>query len=115
MKNHSFSAVELLEPRIAPAAVLTFTDVDGDLAKIISSKGSKADLEAAMTTTPSGMGLRIDVINLSKDSVFNGTSLKVLATTPAGGMGDGLVNVDRIDAADDAGDAMDQGLNLGTV
>lgn len=115
MKNHSFSAVEPLEPRIAPAAVLTFIDVDGDVVKITSSKGSKAALEAAVSTVPDGMGFKINLIDLSKNPVFNGTSLKVIATTPTGWLGDGLVNVDRIDAADDGADAMDQGLNLGTI
>lgn len=115
MKNHSFSAVESLEPRIAPAAVLTFPDVDGDVVKITSSKGSNAALEAAVSTAADGMGFKINLIDLSKNPVFNGTSLKVVATTPAGGAGDGLVKVDRIDAADDMADNKDFGLNLGAI
>jgi hypothetical protein len=42
MKTPSF--IEPLETRIAPAAVLTFTDVDGDIVTITSSKGTLADL-----------------------------------------------------------------------
>ncbi len=68
-----------------------------------------------VTTAPEGVGSKILLIDLSENPVFNNTSLKVLATKPAGGAGDGLVNVDRIDAGDDGQDATDFGLNLGTV
>ena len=40
--------IEPLENRIAPASVLTFTDIDGDSVKVISSAG---DLNAAGVAT----------------------------------------------------------------
>ena len=39
-------SIEILESRIAPAA-LTFTDSDGDRVRILSSNGSADDLSAA--------------------------------------------------------------------
>ena len=115
MKNQTLPFLEMLEPRIAPAAVLTFTDVDGDTIKIVTSKGTNAELAAVVKLTAMGMGQEIDGINLSANPVFSGTNLSITATTPEGGAGDGFVLVDRIDALDDAGDANDTGLNLGSV
>jgi hypothetical protein len=107
MKNHAI--VEALESRIAPAAVFTFTDVDGDAVTVKTSKGSNADLAAVITTsTPAGSvagGLKLDTINLAMNPVFDGTDLSVTAKPgPLGG--DGLVNVARIGAI---------GLDLGVV
>jgi hypothetical protein len=45
--NTSNSIVEALESRIVPAAVFTFTDVDGDAVTVKTSKGTNADLSAA--------------------------------------------------------------------
>jgi len=40
MKTARFSSIEPLESRIAPSAVFTFTDVDGDTAQSSSTKGT---------------------------------------------------------------------------
>lgn len=101
--------IEPLEARIAPAAVLTLTDVDGDLVTIKTSKGTNADLAAVVTTSmPAGSvpgGVAIDTINLAANAIFDGTNLSVTAKPgPLGG--DGLVNVASITAL---------GLDLGTV
>ena len=40
------TSIEILESRIAPAAI-TFTDFDGDRVKITVSKGTSADIRAA--------------------------------------------------------------------
>jgi hypothetical protein len=51
MKN--YTSVEPLETRIAPAAIFTFIDVDGDAVTVKTSKGTNADLAAVITTTAS--------------------------------------------------------------
>ena len=105
-------AIECLEARIAPAAVLTFTDIDGDSILVKTSKGTSDDLKPLITTEAMGMGVAIREIDLSKAwTIFDGTTLSVLVTKK-GASGDGLVNVRYIDAAayNDGGD-----MNLGSV
>lgn len=104
------STIEPLEPRIAPAGIMTLTDVDGDLITIKTSKGTSSDLAAmgvVVTSTPSGSvqnGVQIDSINLT-NVLFDGTDISVTAKRgPTGG--NGLVNVLRINAT---------GNDLGTV
>src|SRR5688500_17289997 len=105
------SVIELLEGRIAPAALLTFIDADGDSVTIKTSKGANADLAPLITTETSGMGVAIREIDLSKaSSIFDGTDLSVLVTKAA--TGDGLVNVRYIDAA---GFTDGNDMNLGRV
>src|SRR5262249_27596031 len=43
------AVIEPLEARIAPAAVFTFTDVDGDLVTVKTSKGTNDQLAALIT------------------------------------------------------------------
>jgi hypothetical protein len=92
--------IEILENRIAPAGVVTFTDVDGDIVKVTSTKGTTAQLESALTI----VGGQLQKIDLT-DLVFNGTNLSVFVV-PQTASGDGFVNVGFIDATD---------FNLGTV
>jgi hypothetical protein len=51
----SASVIEPLEARIAPAAVVMITDLDGDKVAIKTNKGTVEQLTAALTL--SGMGL----------------------------------------------------------
>lgn len=88
----SVAFVEPLDARIAPAALLTYTDVDGDLVKIIVSKGT---LTGHATFTESGVGQHLDLLNLTDDS-FAGT--KLIFKVKAGPNGDGFANVGFIDA-----------------
>ena len=104
-----YAGIELLESRIAPAAMVHFIDVDGDAVTIKTSKGTTADLMAVvMTSVPPGAvpgGVQIDNISLTFIAVFDGTDLSVTAKPgPLGG--DGLVNVAIINATSQ---------NLGTV
>ena len=41
-----FPQIEWLEARIAPAAVFTYADVDGDLVTVKTSKGTNDDLKS---------------------------------------------------------------------
>jgi hypothetical protein len=110
-------AIESLESRIVPAAVFTFTDVDGDLAKIVTSKGTSVELAAVMVAQASGMGTAIREIDLSKNAgVFEGTNLLV-SVTQKGENGDGRVNIGYIDAAATNGSMLGDGIGLalGTV
>ena len=104
MRHHAPSP-EPLEARIAPA-VFTFTDVDGDLVTLSTSKGTDSDLASVVQPhlLASGVGFQLQEIGLKDDAIFQGTNL-VVASTATGG-GDGLVNVGYIDAT---------GLDLGSV
>lgn len=54
MKNNaSYSIIEGLETRIAPAAIFTFTDADGDLVTVETSKGTNTELNAAISSMAS--------------------------------------------------------------
>ncbi len=103
--------IEPLEARISPAAVVTFTDVDGDLVTVKTSKGATADLAAILTLVTEGLGKRLQEIDFSLNgAVFTGTNLSVTAKRTGVG-GDGLVNVGYIDASTgNGGAALDLGL-----
>src|SRR5438552_1855842 len=119
------SAVERLESRIAPAAMFTYTDVDGDLVTIKTSKGADDQLKAILTPshfTAAGLGMQLNEIDFSADATtFAGTDLTITAkphdpnpddadTTIRG---DGLVNIGRLDAAKSDGDGV--ALDLGAI
>lgn len=86
--------IEPLEARIAPAAVFTFTEADGDLVTIKTSLGSNAQLAAAITLGPGNQ--YIHEINLNS-AAFAGSNLSV-TSTPGGVAGDGFVNVGMVEA-----------------
>lgn len=113
--DRNISRIETLEARIAPAAVFVFTDVDGDTVTVKTSKGTNADLAAALTfSDPNPANPRqLQTINLSgppgPSSPFAGTDLSVTAKRSALG-GDGRVNVGYIDATgNDGGNHVDLG------
>lgn len=85
MTTPAFSrpAVERLESRIAPAAVFTFTDTDGDTVTVKTSKGSDLDLPGVLQRTGSGMGEQLQVVDL-RDAKWAGTKLTITATKPDG-------------------------------
>lgn len=84
---------ELLESRIAPAGVVIFTDVDGDIVTVKSSKGTQQALEDALTfSAPSGPR-QLQSINFEQPN-FLETNLTI--TSKQAGGGDGLVNVGQI-------------------
>ncbi len=107
-------SVEPLESRIAPAAVFTYTDVDGDKVTIATSKGSNAELAAAGVLTfnnAADVPRQLQKIDLSLNPVFAGTDLSVTAKRIGPG-GDGVTAVGFIDASANGGGTA---LNLGTV
>ncbi len=85
-------SIEPLETRIAPAAVFTFTDVDGDLVKITTTLGTNAELAAAVTE----VGGQLRLLDL-RAAVFQNTNVTASVLTKSA-TGDGLVNLGRIDA-----------------
>src|SRR4051794_10954252 len=88
--------IEPLEARIAPAS-LTFTDLDGDLVTISSSKGTRDQL---FTATGGGSGLldhQLQELDLNFTTAFDGATISVTAI-PQAGRGDGFVNVGYINA-----------------
>ena len=117
----AFSAIELLEPRIAPAALVQITDIDGDTVLIKTSKGTNAQLTAALKL--SGMGLTGTIREIDFSTVplvnganpFSGTDLTI-SVIAQGATGNGRVNVGYIDAAPTDGGGMDGvGIPLGRV
>ncbi len=96
--------IEPLESRIAPAATFTFTDVDGLMATVTSSKGTSVQLEQVCKTVASGMGMQLQEIRLNElADVFAGTSLSVVKGTVTDA---DVVNVGYINAT---------GISLGKV
>ncbi len=99
--------IEPLEARIAPAMVtstlITYTDLDGDLVKV---RSSKAAFTAAGTlfVSPGGGGEQLQLLTLGAGAA--GAVITITATVPLGGLGDGFVNVGAINAA---------GVNLASV
>ncbi len=88
--------IEPLESRIAPAIILTFTDIDGDKVDVVSNKALIASVTFTAGQNPAEM-----IIN---GAGLDGANLAVLVKRAA--TGDGLVNIGRIVAT---------GLDLGTV
>lgn len=98
------SALDLhpLDERFLPAAVLHYTDVDGDLVTVRTSAGTNADLSFGAIFDPSGHQLQTLWLF---PNAFENTSVSITAKPgPTGG--DGLVNVGYINAF---------GINLGAV
>ncbi len=96
--------VELLESRISPAAVATFTEGDGDMVKVSSSKGTVADLEVA-THAAGGQLTLLDLTSATWGQEFNGANLTI-TVSKVGAAGDGTVNVGFINGT---------GIDLGAV
>jgi hypothetical protein len=92
MSNLSSFLVEPLEARIAPAAFVTYTDVDGDLVKITASKGPLDLTDLSLT---GGMSGQLTKLNLT-DANFDGAKIVFTVTKKPGG--DGLAHVGFIDA-----------------
>ncbi len=104
--------IELLEHRIAPAAVFvnpligTYTDEDGDLVSVRFSKPilTATNIASILPTTASGAGDHLDKIDLSGFFKAAGTNITVKARIA--GDGDGLMNIGVLDAT---------GIDLGIV
>lgn len=91
MKSYSPS-LEILEQRIAPAAVYTYTNADGGSVKITTSKGVDADLLGALTVVADGTGMLVQKIDFASHPVFRGTDVLVELT------GAGSADIGAIDA-----------------
>lgn len=113
----SLMNIEPLETRIAPAAVFTFTDTDGDKVTVKTSKGTDADLAAAnvlVFNTIADVPRQLQKIDLSLNPVFAGTDLTVTATRVGPG-GDGVTAVGFIDASSAVGGGTARDLGKVTI
>jgi hypothetical protein len=93
--------IESLESRIAPAAFVTYTDIDGDLVKVTTSAGPLDLGDLTIVGTVAGGQLRS--LNLT-DAGFAGANITFTVTQKPGG--DGLAHVGIINAT---------GVDLGNV
>ncbi len=100
--------IEMLESRIAPAAVYYFTDMDGDHVKISSTLGTNTLLAAAVTLSNAAqpaVGAPHQLEMLLLGHAFAGASISITAT-PSDDLnpltktisGNGFVNVGEINA-----------------
>lgn len=99
-QKRSLSAPESLEFRLAMAGVVQFTDVDGDLVRVASSRGTNQQLAAAVhfVAPPGGAAAgskTVDSIDLSQ-LLFSGTALSITVRRASGGRGNGSVDVGDI-------------------
>ena len=83
---------EPLEARLALAAIVQFTEIDGDLVRLRSSRGNAEALVAALRFDDSALDSRLKSIDLT-DPVFEGARVSLIAMKPIGGTGDGRVVV----------------------
>jgi hypothetical protein len=93
--------IEPLESRIAPAAILTFTDGAGDAVTVKASKGTNTQLSTAVVRS----GGDITAINLP-NTIYEGSNFSISVSIPHGGHGHGTIAVPSINAS---------GTDLGTV
>src|SRR5690348_8570534 len=102
--SNLYTSIEPLEPRIAPAAVVMVTDVDGDLVAVKTSKGTVDQLKAVLKTSGAGFTGTIREIDFSTAPLvgginpFAGTDLTI-TVVKQGQNGDKRVNVGYIDAS----------------
>ena len=90
--------IEYLEARIAPAAVFSYTDIDGDKVKITTTAAAAtlSDLTAAVHLSAGG---QLNLLDLS-NAHFAGTDVTFSVTKA--GAGDGLAAVGHINAGTNA-------------
>jgi len=86
--------IEPLESRIAPAAILSFTDSVGDMVTVKASKGTNAQLATAVSITAGNIN-SITLLN----SIYEGSDFSIGVKIPAGGHGSGHITVPTINAA----------------
>lgn len=91
--NDVLLLLEPLEDRIAPASMLSFTDVDGDQVTIKTTKG---DLTGHATLSDGGSGQQLEILDLT-DNSFAGTNLTISVKKVTGG--DGFANLGFLNAA----------------
>lgn len=90
--HRSYSGIEMLESRIAPASVITYTDTDGDVVRIISTHGN---LAGHATFDDNSDHHQLQTLDLT-DPSFSNTSIIVRVQRAPGG--DGEANIGYINA-----------------
>jgi hypothetical protein len=99
--QHSMhTSIESLEARIAPASVITYTDIDGDKVKITSSKGTLTAANLTLSNGDTGNLLALTLTN----SQFAGADITFSVVKKAGG-----------DGRADVGTLNSQGIDLNFV
>jgi hypothetical protein len=100
--------LESLEARIAPAAVAMYTDIDGDVVRVTSSKGTSEALQAivnaGLASHDPGQASQLHTLDFSANEDFAGTNIKIAVRGKA--LGDGFANLGYLNAT---------GIDLGSV
>jgi hypothetical protein len=86
------TSIEFLESRIAPASLITYTDIDGDKVKITSSKGTLTAANLTLSNGDSGNLLALTLTN----SQFAGADITFSVVKKTGG--DGRANVGTLNS-----------------
>lgn len=100
------SAIEPLEPRIAPATLnaagtlLTYTDIDGDLVKVTFTKVAMRPEDFTFSDEVHGLGGSGPQSLLTIDLKTRTGAGFTLTATPHGGNGDSHANIDTISGTD---------------
>ncbi|MHA3770754.1 beta strand repeat-containing protein [Verrucomicrobiota bacterium sgz303538] len=97
---------ELLEPRIAPAAVFVnaktarYIDIDGDVVTVLFSKAilNNANVDDVLLLAPSGLGDQLQTIDLTTALAASPQDTDVSFSIAKAASGDGLANVGYINA-----------------
>lgn len=96
MRRRTLHRFETLESRLAMAGLFTFTDVDGDIVDVRTSRGTDLQLRNALTLAPVPGGEQLQVIALF-DPVFARTNLSItVRPSPGVFVGNGQVDVGMI-------------------
>src|SRR5688572_11740848 len=90
------ASLELLEARIAPAAVFSFTDADGDTVTVKTSAGTSEHL-ATGTTVIDGQLQKLDLSMATWGAEFAGAAI-TFSVKKAAATGDGRAHVGYLNA-----------------
>lgn len=105
-------SLEAFEERLVPAAVVRFTEVDGDRITVRTSKGTVNDLENALAIQDGATGVTTIALDLRYfPEAFAGTNVSITAA----GKGNKLADRVTIDAFDSNGVGTGVGIDLGVV
>lgn len=96
MRRHAPHRFEMLEPRLAMAGMVTFSDIDGDTVTVRTNRGTDTLLTGAVLLMSPGFGpgMQLRQVNLTNPA-FAGTNLTITARPSVTG-GNGRVDIGEL-------------------